>query len=144
MLKRRKDYAYLLWKLMNEDKKPMSKGIQDTKNSFRKLGNALPRRLRRMLYQDSRWISDAGTYTRITYNDNITIIYTKISVMKNFYLLKIGKSQSIHKMLYKSTRCTQTSERTQGREKDNKYSNAWIVLPTACFFLSGDASGFIS
>jgi len=48
--------------------------------------------IRRRIYQDSRWmliqdsgrISDAEIYTRIAYNDNITIIYTKISVMKTF------------------------------------------------------------
>jgi len=57
----------MLWKLTNEDKKPL---------------------IRRVLYQDSRWTQD-GCFTKTQdgsvmlefthniHNDNITIIYTK-------------------------------------------------------------------
>lgn len=72
---------------------------------------------------------------KITYNDNITIIYTKISVMKNFYLLKIGKSQTIHKMLYKSTRCTQTSEHKAGKKTTSIPMLGSCFQPPASFFL---------
>lgn len=63
--------------------------------------------------------------------------------MKNFYLLKLGKSQSIlntsSQMLYKGTGAPREADTRPG--KDNKYSNAWIVLPTACFWR---CFGFIS
>lgn len=57
--------------------------------------------------------------------------------MKNFYLFKLGKPQSI----LNTSSHVHPDKQTQGREKDNKYFNAWIVLPTACFWR---CFGFIS
>jgi len=55
--------------------------------------------------------------------------------MKNFYLLKIGKSQTIHKMLYKSTRCTQTSEHKAGKKTTSIPMLGSCFQPPASFFL---------